>query len=92
MMHDLTNVIMTGEGKAEISTVRQNLQLEYVDRLLNIVKSRVHQPTAQSVALYELQGIEKSLSKLDAAAPEANKAHFAYVSFKIKKGLDVKNG
>ena len=92
MMHDLTNVIMTGEGKAEISTVRQNLQLEYVDRLLNIVKSKAHQPAAQSVALYELQGIEKSLAKLDAAAPEANKAHFAYVSFKIKQGLDAKNG
>ena len=59
---------------------------------LNIVKSKAHQPAAQSVALYELQGIEKSLAKLDAAAPEANKAHFAYVSFKIKQGLDAKNG
>lgn len=91
VMHDLTSVIMSGEGQAEISTLRQDLQLEYVDRLLNIVKSKAHHPAAQSIALFELQGIEKSFGAQQPAV-EANQAHIAHVLFKIKQGLDVKNG
>jgi hypothetical protein len=89
MMHDLTQAIMEGEpADAEISTIRQNLQVEYVDRLLGIVRSRAIFPAAQSVALYELQGIEKRFESMQASAPVANRPHIAHVLFNIQRGLD----
>ena len=92
-MRDMTQAIMSGEAKgASINTMRQNLQLDYTERLLNIVKGRSLQPAAQSVALYQLKGIEKQFLQLQADAPEANKAHIEHVLYKIKQGLDVKNG
>lgn len=89
MMHDLTKAIMEGEAAdAEISTIRQNLQIDYVDRLIGIVRSRAIFPAAQSVALYELQGIEKRFDSLQASAPVANRPHIAHVLFNIQRGLD----
>jgi hypothetical protein len=93
MMHDLTQAIMSGEAAdAPISTIRQNLQLEYVDRLLGLMRSRAVFPAAQSVALYELQTIQHQFEGMEATAPAANRPHIAHVLFNIQKGLDEKKG
>jgi len=91
MMQDLSRAIMDGEAQgAEISTVRQNLQLEYVDRLLGIVKSKNIQGAGQSVALKQLRTIEASLKGVAGNVPPNSRAHVDYVLYKIDKGLDVK--
>jgi len=91
MMRDLTQAIMEGEARdAAISTVRQNLQLEYVDRLLGIVKSKSIQASGQSVALKQLRNIKASFETQMPNAPEANKPHLEHVLYKIEKGLDTK--
>ena len=90
MMHDLTDAIVSEqEFKTTVTTLRQNLQLDYVDRLLNIVKNRSSLPATQSVALHELNRIEK-LCSVYGATPNPNQPHAEYVSFKIKQGLDLK--
>ena len=87
MMKDLTASIMQGEAaNAPISTVRQNLQLDYVDRLLNIVNGRAYLPAVQSVALAQLSSIQSSLKQQPAL--EANEAHVRFVLYKIERGLD----
>lgn len=90
MMRDLTRSIMTGEAEgASLSTVRQNLQLDYVERLLGIVKGKGYQSAAQSVALFELKELEKGLREAPAVA-EANKPHVTHLLYKIERGLDEK--
>ncbi len=91
MMRDLSDAILTWQELLQpVNTMRQDLQLDYVDRLLGIVKGRTHLPAAQSVALYELRNIEESFKSASSNAPEANKPHIAHVIFKIEKGLDEK--
>ncbi len=90
MMRDLTKALFDAEGeKGAISTVRQNLQLDYVTRLLNIVYGgRGHLPAAQSVALSQLRAIQNRCRSLEPRASEGNRAHLEFLLFKINKGLD----
>lgn len=89
MMSDLTAAIMKGEAAdAAISTQRQNLQLDYVDRLLNIVNGRAYQPAVQSVALAQLRTIQSQYRDNPVAA--ANETHAQFVLYKIERGLDDK--
>lgn len=89
MMRDLTNAIVgQAELQAPVNTIRQNLQLDYVDRLLGIVKSGGKLPAAQSVALFELRRIEKLFANSQGLAPEANQPHLAHVLYKIQRGLE----
>jgi len=91
MMRDLSNAIVSWQELLEpVNTMRQDLQLDFVDRLLGIVKGRAHLPAAQSVALYQLRKIEESFKSARSNAPEANKPHITHVLYKIGKGLDEK--
>ncbi|MEI6534371.1 MAG: zinc-dependent metalloprotease, partial [Verrucomicrobiaceae bacterium] len=91
MMRELTQAIMDGEAAAApVTTMRQNLQLDYVDRLIGVVKGRSHLAAGRSVALYELRGIEKKLVAEDGKVIEANRPHHAHLLFVIKQGLDEK--
>ncbi|MFZ4765428.1 MAG: zinc-dependent metalloprotease [Roseimicrobium sp.] len=89
MMRELTDAIANlAELQAPINTQRQNLQLDYVDRLLGIVKGNSKQPAAQSVALFELRRIEKLCANSEGLAPETNLPHLAHVLYKIRRGLE----
>ncbi|CAN5903611.1 zinc-dependent metalloprotease [soil metagenome] len=91
MMHDLTQSIMTGEAEgATLSTVRQNLQLEYVERLLGVVKNKGYQSAAQSVALFELKMLEKKLKEVPGVVVDANQPHMTHLLYTIEQGLDEK--
>ena len=91
MMHDLSNAMVAkGELQTPVNTMRQNLQIDYVDRLLGIVKGNTKQPAAQSVAYYELRRVEKIFSDSQGLAPEVNQPHIAHVLFKIRRGLEDK--
>lgn len=91
MMSDLTRSIMAGEAEGvPLSTVRQNLQLDYVERLLGMVKNKGYQSAAQSVALFELKALEKKLKEAPGVVVDANQPHLTHLLYKIEQGLDEK--
>jgi hypothetical protein len=81
VMETLTTAVFEGDPAAGPNTIRQNLQSEYVDRLLKIVNSGSYPPTAQSAAFSQVSRVKAKLE----AAPWPNKA---YLLYKIRRGLD----
>ncbi len=91
MMRELTQSVMFGEAaNAPVSTIRQNLQIDYVDRLIGNVKGRTHFAAARSVALYELQRIQKKMEAEEPDIIDSNRPHHAQIIFVIKQGLEEK--
>lgn len=91
MMRDLSQSIMTGEAaNAPVGTIRQNLQIDYVDRLIGIVRGKAHLAAARSVALYELQRIQKKMEAEEPDVIDSNRPHHAQILFVIKQGLEDK--
>ncbi len=84
VMTSLTTAICTGDDPAKpVSTMRQNLQLDYVNRLLNIAHSSGYFHAVQSVALLQLERIK--------AMTFANSpAHQLAIKYRIRRGLDEK--
>ena len=54
-------IITPQELLSPVNTIRQNLQVEYVSRLINISRNNYFLPAAQGVAIYELRKIEDFL-------------------------------
>ena len=87
MMNALTTAIFTGEARgADISAARQNLQAEYVARLL-VHANTLGFPSGQAVALNQLERIKREI-----ASPRfADAPHKALLLYKIRRGLDEGN-
>ncbi|HRH56028.1 MAG TPA: zinc-dependent metalloprotease [Chitinophagales bacterium] len=90
MLKDVTNGIFMEDLGASVSTIRQNLQEEYVGRLLNIIDTKSsYSYTSKSAAFGEVQRI---LSWMETpygsdASTQAHRAHLAYI---INNALDLK--
>ncbi|HEY2573954.1 MAG TPA: hypothetical protein VGH65_07790, partial [Verrucomicrobiaceae bacterium] len=92
MENDLTAAIITpAELAAPVNSIRQNLQAEYVNRLVNITRNSSFLAAAQSVAYHQLRRIESMLRASEKGAPEVNQPHIAFLQYKIKRGLDDKS-
>jgi hypothetical protein len=92
-MFSLTKGVFDGDPAASgPDSLRQNLQTEYVERLLKIVNSSAYMPAAQAVAFQNLQDIRAKLQARDGpfAAPPA-RAHASFLEYKIRRGLDERN-
>lgn len=79
VMTDLTNAIFKSDLKKDVSTARQNIQVEYAKRLIgmNGEKSR-HSHSAKGMAIYELNRIKKSMQS--AYSPSTlTKAHRQHI-------------
>jgi hypothetical protein len=90
MLIDLTDAVFAEDLGGNVNTFRQNLQLEYVDRLLAVVGSNGNgsfDHVAQSVALDRLRWIEDRLSRSRRADFETM-AHREHVLYRISRGLD----
>jgi len=91
VMLDLTRAIMVGEKDgATINTFRQNLQLDYVDRLIRILDNNKYLPAVRSVTLYRLQGIKDQITRAKGPAPLANLPHLEHILYKIEQALELK--
>jgi hypothetical protein len=89
MMADLTAAIMAGDDANQpISSLRSNLQVEYVFQLLKILNGNVL-PSIQDVALQELHRIQTSVQK-DWPAYARTSAHRDHILYRIRRGLDEK--
>ena len=61
MFGDLTDAVFEADSRGNVSTVRQNLQMDYVQRLAKMVKNGYDTPT-QSMAVYTLNQLDEQLS------------------------------
>jgi hypothetical protein len=87
-MSDLTSAIFDADARTNVSTFRQNLQMEYVNRLVNIIstaKANYDYPS-QSAAMASLRSIQSKLAGKTGVNAETA-AHTRNVLFTIEKAL-----
>lgn len=88
VMNDLTDAIFAADLRGEVSTFRQNLQLEYVSRLIDIVTGNEdYDYPSQSIALYHLRTIEKMMGGKRRGNIET-RAHTANILYVIRRALE----
>lgn len=58
-MTDLTNSIFKADISGTVNATRQNLQTEYTNRLVSVIKSNKYDSMSQAMALYELNRIDQ---------------------------------
>lgn len=97
VLTDLTNAIIKDDLRTAVSPMRQNLQLEYVHRLINIIQpngsgkdsAKSYDHIAQSAALYQLNQINSAMRSANTTDIDT-KAHRQHIVFKINKALEAK--
>jgi len=97
-LENLTEVVFTGDPKNNVNTYRQNLQIEYLTRVLAIAKGEGPKPlptpsgystpanydsVARSAALASVMNIKQSARRLN--GDSETRAHQAHLLFLIKK-------
>jgi hypothetical protein len=87
VMRKITLGIFTGDPASGPDTVRQNLQSEYVDRLLRIVNNSAWLPAAQAVAFAEVEFMK---FQIEGQPAFKGSAHAKFLGYKIKRGLEEK--
>ncbi|HYF03160.1 MAG TPA: zinc-dependent metalloprotease, partial [Patescibacteria group bacterium] len=92
-MTDLTNAVFKDDVKGAVNTFRQNLQMEYVGNLIDIFKNKSmwgnYDNPSQSMALYSLKEIQKTLTKAKSGDVETQ-AHRERIVQNIKLALKGK--
>jgi hypothetical protein len=91
VMGDLTDAVFDADAKGDVNTFRQNLQIEYVKRLIGVAGlngSSSHDYLSQSTAFYNLKEVRDMLGR-KRGGDEATRAHTAHVLFLIDKALDT---
>jgi hypothetical protein len=91
VVEDLSNAIFSDDMPRSVNTFRQNLQLEYVNRLIAMVSGETKAQfdyLSQSTALHNLRQIEIAL-KANRGVDAETRAHRANILFTIERGLDT---
>jgi len=91
VVEDLTNAIFSDDMPSSVNTYRQNLQLEYVNRLIAMVSGETKAQfdyLSQSTALHNLRQIEGAL-KGNPGVDAETRAHRANILYTIERGLDT---
>ena len=91
VVEDLTNAIFSDDMPRSVNTYRQNLQLEYVNRLIAMVSGDAKASfdyLSQSTALHNLRQIERGL-KSNPGIDTETQAHRANILYTIERGLDT---
>jgi hypothetical protein len=91
LLVDLTAAVFADDIDDDVNTFRQNLQLEYVQRLLAIVEPSAenrYDHVAKSMALDRLRFIDAELARRRGSDAETT-AHRQHIRYRIERGLDV---
>ena len=91
MIRDLTNSCFAVDASSNVSSMRRNLQIEYTERLIQIVLNKgkaKYDHLAVSAAHANLNRIIKYSSK-KYNVDEATKAHREYLLYRITEALDT---
>lgn len=86
-MTDLTDAVFAADARGSVSSLRQNLQVDFVRRLVAIADGEGYDNLSQSMAVYQLQQIE-NLADRKRASDVSTKAHVAHLKLIIEKALD----
>jgi hypothetical protein len=89
MMTELTTAVFAADAQTNVNTFRQNLQFEYVRRMVDIYGSRTHDHVARSAALHNLRRIETMMAGRRGGDLET-KAHAQHVLHTIRKALETR--
>jgi len=92
-VEDLSNAIFLDDLNGNVNTYRQNLQMEYINRLVAMVSGDTKVQfdyLSQSVALDNLRQIESTLTGNRGADAET-RAHRANILYTIRRGLDIES-
>ena len=90
LLVELTDAVFADDLDDSVNTFRQNLQLEYVQRLVNIVQpspENRYDNVAKSMALDRLRWIDAALARRRGSDAETT-AHREHVRYRIELGLD----
>jgi len=88
MMADLTDAIFKADAESTVNSFRQNLQVEYVQRLSKIlIPDSTYGYPSQAVALYTLKTIQ-TLLKNKKTTDASTQAHTGYVLHLIEQATD----
>ena len=87
MMGDLTDAIFEADARGNVNSMRQNLQMEYVQRLAKMAKGGYDTPS-QSMAIYTLNAINTLLDG-KRGANVATQAHVQNLKLTIERALDT---
>jgi hypothetical protein len=95
MLGDLSDAIFDDDLRGPVDTIRQNLQLEYVDRLLAIVESghagasapSPYDVPSRAAAYAQLRTIDDMMAKSRKANAETD-AHRQYLRYQIESRLE----
>jgi Met-zincin/Domain of unknown function (DUF5117) len=85
MMTDLTGSIFNADMAGNVSTFRQNLQVEYVKILINISASKDYMHAVKSMAIYTLKDLR---AKLPATGDLSTRAHREHLKTLITNALE----
>jgi len=91
VVKDLTEAIFSDDMQSSVNTYRQNLQLEYVNRLIAMVSGDSKAQfdyLSQSAVLFNLRQIERTL-KGNRGVDAETRAHRANILYTIERGLDA---
>ena len=89
-LEDLTDAVFADDIDGRVNTFRQNLQLEYVQRLLNVVQpgpENRYDNLAKTMALDRLRWIEVETARRRGSDAETA-AHRQHLRYRIERGLD----
>ncbi|MEX0944093.1 MAG: zinc-dependent metalloprotease [Balneolaceae bacterium] len=87
MVSDLTTAIFDADARGNVVTFRQNLQVEYINRLIAVLESDNHDHIAKSAALYNLQNVRTMMDNKGNVNRET-RAHTAHINLLIDKALE----
>lgn len=88
MMTDLTDAVFAADAEGPVNSFRQNLQAEYVNRLIDIIdpeSKRIY--ASRAVALHNLKTIQNML-KTKKTTDASTEAHTGYILHLIEQALD----
>lgn len=88
VMEDLTAAIFEADARGNVNTFRQNIQVDYVNRLAAILESDNHDHISKSAALYNLQQVRNQMRGKSNVNTESA-AHAQHVLHLIEKALDA---
>lgn len=89
MMTDLTNAVFQADLNTNVNTIRQNLQISYVERLAMIMdEDSPYDHITRSAALKSLNDIKGMLSRRSRGNAETQ-AHTQHLQLKIERALAV---
>jgi len=87
VVEDLTESVFEADARGDVNTFRQNLQVDYTNRLISILDSDSHDHVAKSAALYNLQNIRSMMDNKGNVNAET-RAHTAHLKTAIDKALE----